>query len=72
MVPPDRYLGANIEKVQTANGSIMWATYSADYCKTDISNLEKTKNAHGKYLLQYGNGKHPYPPISHPEIDTSA
>ena len=34
IVPPDRYLGENIEKVQTQEGKVMWVTHSGDYCKS--------------------------------------
>ena len=66
MGPPDRYLGANIEKAQNENDSVMWATHSADYCKADIANMYKTQNTYGKLLSQYGGVRCPYPPIFHP------
>ena len=36
MVPPTRYLGANIENVQTQDGKVLWETHSGDYCKVEI------------------------------------
>jgi hypothetical protein len=72
MGPPDRYLGANIDKVQTQDGKVMWTMHSGDYCKAAIANLEKTLTADGKSLSQYGDGKRPYLSTFHPEIDTSA
>ena len=36
MGPSDQYLGANSKNVQTSNGSVMWVTHSADYCKAAI------------------------------------
>ena len=57
MGPPEQYLVANIKKAQTANGSIMWETHSADHCKAAITNLEKYINTDGKRLLKYDNGK---------------
>ena len=69
--PPDWYLGTNIDRVKNANGRIMEAMNSVDYCKVAIANMEKTVNAYGKDLSQYGDGRIPYPPIFHPEIDTS-
>ena len=31
MGPPNRYLGANIENMQTQYGKVMWATHSIYY-----------------------------------------
>ena len=59
MRPPYRYLGANIDKVQTGNGSVMWVMCIADYCKAAITNLDKTINVYGKPLSQYGNSRRP-------------
>ena len=52
MVPPDRYLGANTEKVQTQDGKVMWETHSGDDFKAAIANLENTLTADGKILSQ--------------------
>ena len=72
MGPPDRYLGANIEKLQTQDSKVMWATHSRDYCNLVITNMEKTLTYDGKSLLQYGGGSFSYPSSFHPDIDTSA
>ena len=66
MVPPYRYLGANIDKVQTQYGKFIWATHSGDYCKAEIANIEKTLTDNGKSLFQDGYGMHPYLPSVHP------
>ena len=34
--PPDRYLGANVEKVQTKDGRVVCSTNSVDYLKSAI------------------------------------
>ena len=68
----DYYLGANIEKVKTQDSKVMWETHSGDYWKASIANLEKIMTDDGKSLLQYGDGRRPYPSNFHPEIDTSA
>ena len=47
---PDRYLGENIDKVQTQDGKVMWATHIGDYCKGKIINMERTLTADGKIL----------------------
>ena len=72
MGPPNRYLGANIEKVQTQESAVLWETHSGYYCKSEIANLDKTLTADGKILSQYRDGRRPYLSIFHPEIDTSA
>ena len=36
MGPSDRYLGANIENLQTQYGKVMWAIHRRDYCKVVI------------------------------------
>ena len=66
MGPPDRYLVANIERVQTQEGKVMWVTHSGDYCKSEIANLEKTLAADGKRIPQYRDGRSPYPSTFHP------
>ena len=39
MSPPNHYVDANIDKVQNANGSIMWETHSAENFKAAIVNI---------------------------------
>ena len=38
---PDRYLGANIDKVQLSDGHIAWSMSSQEYLKNAITNLEQ-------------------------------
>ena len=57
MGPTDHYLGTNVDKFQTENGSVMWATHSAYYCNTDIVNTKKTPNSDGRGLSQYGGDR---------------
>jgi hypothetical protein len=38
---PDRYLGTNIDKVQTQDGSVTWSMSSREYLTNAIANLEK-------------------------------
>ena len=61
MGPPERYLGSNIEKVQTQDGKVMWANHSGDYCKSAIVYMEKTLAADEKTLSQYGGSRNSYP-----------
>ena len=37
---PDRYLGANIEKIQLDDGSVAWSMMSIEYVTNAIQNLE--------------------------------
>ena len=39
--PLNRYLGANVEKVQLEDGSVAWSTTSKEYCCTAVYNVEK-------------------------------
>ena len=59
MSPPNHYVDANIDKVQNANGSIMWETHSAENFKAAIVHIQKTLNEYGKLLSQYGDGRRP-------------
>ena len=34
--PPDRYLGANVEKLQLKDGQVVWSTKCVDYLKIAI------------------------------------
>ena len=40
--PPDRYLGANVEKVQLKDGQIVWSTNCVDYLKREIENVDNS------------------------------
>ena len=71
---PDRYLGANIDKVQTADGNEMWSMTSHEYLSSAIKNLEEElqkENAHP--LRKYGKkaGERPFPQNYRPEVDSS-
>eukprot|EP00957_Ditylum_brightwellii_P045446 3445118-Ditylum_brightwellii.AAC.1 len=37
---PERYLGTDIEKIQAADGSMMWATSPCSYIKNTIQVVE--------------------------------
>ena len=38
--PPDRYLGANVEKLQLKDGRVVWSTNCVDYLKSAIENVD--------------------------------
>jgi hypothetical protein len=70
----DRYLGANIDKVQLSDGDVRWPMSSHEYLTSAIHNLdtelEKEKSAP---LRTYGKraGERQFPQNYRPEIDTS-
>ena len=69
---PKRYLGANIDRVQTDDGRMVWSMSSEDYVRAAIDNLEKMLKADGLQPLKvYGDGKRPYSLSYRPEIDVS-
>jgi hypothetical protein len=70
--PPDRYLGANVERVQLNDGREVWAMSSKDYLTAAISNVEAMRKLDGEPPLKvYGDCKRPYPKEYRPEIDVS-
>ena len=40
--PPDRYLGANVDKVQLKDGRVVWSTNCVDYLKIAIENVDNS------------------------------
>ena len=38
--PPERYLGANIEKVNLKDGQVVWSTNCVGYLKRAIGNVD--------------------------------
>eukprot|EP00557_Chaetoceros_sp_GSL56_P014199 CAMPEP_0176484462 /NCGR_PEP_ID=MMETSP0200_2-20121128/4466_1 /TAXON_ID=947934 /ORGANISM="Chaetoceros sp., Strain GSL56" /LENGTH=360 /DNA_ID=CAMNT_0017880935 /DNA_START=761 /DNA_END=1843 /DNA_ORIENTATION=- len=69
---PKRYLGANIDRVQTDDGRVVWSMSSEDYVRAAIDNVEKMLKADGLQPLKvYGDGKRPYSSSYRPEIDVS-
>ena len=39
-VPPDQYLGANVEKVQLKDGRVVWSTNYVDYLNITIDDVD--------------------------------
>jgi Reverse transcriptase (RNA-dependent DNA polymerase). len=69
---PDRYLGANVERVQLQDGRETWAMSSKDYIESAISNVESMRKLDGEPPLKvYGDCKRPYPKDYRPELDAS-
>ena len=71
---PDRYLGANIDRVQMADGAIYWSMTSKEYVTNAISNVEKLLEDDGANPLKvFGKkaGERPFPANYRPELDVS-
>ena len=68
---PDRYLGANLEKVQLEDGSTAWSMTCVDYLKGAIRNVDNMLEEDNAALKMFGDGKRPYPSSYRPEIDVS-
>ena len=58
--PPDRYLSANVEKVQLKDGQVVWPTKCADYLKSAIENVDNSLGVDKPALKNYGDGNWPY------------
>ena len=58
--PPDRYLGANVEKVQLKDGRVVWSTNCVDYLKSAIENVDNSLGVDKTALKNYGDGHRPY------------
>ena len=71
---PDRYLGANFDRVQLSNGDITWSMSSRDYVTNAIKTVEDTLQADKSIPLRsYGkkSGERPFPVNYKPETDIS-
>ena len=72
VVPLERNLGANIEKVQLDDGSPAWVTMSVDYMKAAITQVQSDlKEDNVSLKMVYGKGSQPYLVDYRPEIDIS-
>ena len=70
--PTKKYLGANVEQVQSEDGRVFWSMTCVDYCKSAIQNVEQMLKSDGASPLKvYGDCKRPYPSAYRPEIDVS-
>ena len=54
--PPDRYLGANIEKVQLKDARVVWSTRCGDYLQSEIDNVDNSLGVDKTALKNYGYG----------------
>lgn len=71
---PDRYLGANFDRVQLSNGDIAWSMSSRNYVANAIKTVDATLEADKSIPLRsYGkkSGERPFPVTYEPEIDAT-
>ena len=68
---PDRYLGGNIERVQTSDGSVAWSLSCYDYLINAIKQVEDELSQKDLTLKRFGTGLRPYPACYKPEVDVS-
>jgi len=67
--PPDRYLGGNIEKVQTEDGSVAWSMSCYDYLNNAVQQVKDELKEKNMSLKHFGTGLRPYPACYRPEVD---
>ena len=66
---PDRYLGGNIERVQTEDGSIVWSLSCHDYLSNAIKQVQTELAQKNVILKEFGTGLRPYRASYRPEMD---
>ena len=69
---PDRYLGGNIERVQTQDGSVAWSLSCHDYLFNAIKQVQADLSQKDLSLKQFGTGLRPYPASYRPEMDVTS
>ena len=70
-VPPDAYLGENVEKLQLKDVRVVWYTNCVDYLKTAIDNSDNAFGLDKKLIKNYGDGHRPYSSRFRPELDVT-
>ena len=58
--PPERYLGANVEKVQLKDGRVVWYTNCVDYLNSAIEFFDNLLGVDNTEIKNYGYGHRPY------------
>ena len=69
---PDRYLGGNIERVQTQDGSVAWSLSCHDYLFNAIKQVQADLSQKDLSLKQFSTGLRPYPASYRPEMDVTS
>ena len=67
-VPPDRYLGENVEKVHFKDGQVVWSTNCVDYQKRAIDNVDNSLGLDKTALKNDGDVHMPYSSRFRPEL----
>jgi len=68
---PDRYLGGNIERVQTSDGSEAWSLSCYDYLNNAIQQVKCELSQKDLTLKQFGTGLRPYPASYRTKMDVT-
>ena len=66
--PPDRYLGANVEKVQLKYGRVVWSTNCVDDLKSAIENVDNPLGVDKTVLKNYGYRNRSHSPSFRSEL----
>ena len=69
--PPDRCLGANVEKVKLKDGRVVWSKNCVNYLKIAIENVDNSLGVDKTALKNYGDGHIPYSSSFRPELDAT-
>ena len=69
--PPDRYLGANFEKIQLKNGRVVWSTNCVEDLKSAIKNDDNSLGIVKTALKSYVDGHRPYSFRFRTELDST-
>ena len=67
---PDRYLGANVSKIQLPSGQLAWSMSSDDYIASALQIVKKMFSDDKKAFSMKGSER-PMPESHHPELDVS-
>ena len=67
--PPERYLVANVEKVQLKYGRFVWSTNCVGYLNSKIENFDNSLGVDKMSLNNYGYGHMPYSSRFRTELD---
>ena len=59
--PPDRYIGANIDKFQLEDGITVWYITCVEYLKGYIKNLYLKLECNKAYFTSFVDRHNPYP-----------
>ena len=67
--PPDRFLGANVDKSQLEYGRIFWSMTCLEYLHGAIKKVDSIPEGNKSTLKSFGDGNHPYHSPYRTELD---